>query len=303
MNAAKLVRSTLCVAIIAACTRETRVPVPPPPQRLADAPDQFIHIDGVRLHYRDAGRGDPVLLIHGYTGSIDLWAVTDSGTISLADSLSRDHRVIALDLRGYGQSTKLGDVAQYGHKMTDDVARLIERLKLGRTHLIGHSLGALLAVNVAERYPDRVASLSLLAGMFFRDSATFATWSNRWASELEATHGMTKFLQWVFPGMDSATAAGVSAEVIAHNDLPALIASMRSMPLLVLSLGPAPSMPTFVAVGADDPFAPQSRELVSRWPSVQHVETPATNHMQIINRPEVLKGIRSMVTATRPAAR
>jgi len=302
MNA-KLVRSTLCVAIIAACTRETRVPVPPPPQRLADAPDQFIHIDGVRLHYRDAGRGDPVLLIHGYTGSIGLWAVTDSGTISLADSLSRDHRVIALDLRGYGQSTKLGDVAQYGHKMTDDVARLIERLKLGRTHLIGHSLGALLAVNVAERYPDRVASLSLLAGMFFRDSATFATWSNRWASELEATHGMTKFIQWVFPGMDSATAAGVSAEVIAHNDLPALIASMRSMPLLVLSLGPAPSMPTFVAVGADDPFAPQSRELVSRWPRVQHVETPATNHMQIINRPEVLKGIRSLVTATRPAAR
>ena len=303
MNAAKLVRSTLCVAIIAACTRETRVPVPPPPQRLADAPDQFIQIDGVRLHYRDAGRGDPVLLIHGYTGSIDLWAVTDSGTISLADSLSRDHRVIALDLRGYGQSTKLGDVAQYGHKMTDDVARLIDRLKLGRTHLIGHSLGALLAVNVAERYPDRVASLSLLAGMFFRDSATFATWSNRWASELEATHGMTKFLQWVFPGMDSATAAGVSAEVIAHNDLPALIASMRSMPLLVLSLGPAPSMPTFVAVGADDPFAPQSRELVSHWPGVQHVETPATNHMQIINRPEVLKGIRSLVTATRPAAR
>jgi pimeloyl-ACP methyl ester carboxylesterase len=83
--------------------------------------------------------------------------------------------------------------------MTDDVARLIERLKLGRTHLIGHSLGALLAVNVAERYPDRVASLSLLAGMFFRDSATFATWSNRWASELEATHGMTKFLQWCSP--------------------------------------------------------------------------------------------------------
>ena len=303
MNVAGLVRSTLCMAIIAACARETRLPVPPRPQRLADAPDQFIHREGVRLRYRDAGRGDPVLLIHGYTGSIDLWAVTDTGTISLADSLARDHRVIALDLRGFGQSTKFGDVAQYGHRMTDDVARLIEHLKLGRTHLIGHSIGALLAASVAERYPDRVASLSLLAGMFFRDSAKFANLSEQWASELEKGYGMTKILQRVFPGMDSATAAGISAQVIGRNDLGALIASIRSMPVLVVSLGHAPSMPTFVAVGADDPFAPQSRELVSRWPRVQHVETPATNHMQIINRPEVLQGIRSLIRATGGAAR
>ena len=303
MNAAKLLRTTLCLATIAACTRKTSAPVPPPPQRLADAPDQFVDIDGAHLRYRDVGRGDPVLLIHGDTGSIDLWALSDTGTVSLADSLARKHRVIALDLRGFGQSSKFGDVAQYGNKMADDVARLIEHLQLGRTHLIGHSIGALLAANVGVTYPDRVASLSLLAGTFFRDSATFARMSNQWASELEAGHGLTKFLQWVFPGMDSATAAGTSAQVIARNDLQALIASLRSLPVLVVRLGPAPSMPTFVAVGADDAFAPQSRELITRWPGVQYVETPGTDHMQIISRPEVLKAVRSLVTPTGSAAR
>ena len=303
MNAAKLLRMTLCVATIAACTRESPVPLLPPPQRLADAPDQFVDIDGARLRYRDVGRGDPVLLVHGYTGSIDVWALSDTGTISLADTLARRHRVIALDLRGFGQSSKFDDVAQYGNKMADDVARLIEHLRLGRTHLIGHSIGALVAANVGERYPDRVASLSLLAGTFFRDSAAFAKWSNRWASELEAGHGLTNFLQWVFPGMDSATAAGISAQAIARNNLPALIASLRSIPVWVIPLRPAPSMPTFVAVGADDPFAPQSRELIARWPGVQHVETPGTNHIQIISRPEVLKGIGSLVSPTGSAAR
>jgi pimeloyl-ACP methyl ester carboxylesterase len=63
------------------------------------APDRFFTIGDVRLRYREIGRGEPVVLLHGATRSLEDWA-------GFGDSLAVDHRVIALDLRGHGQSSK-----------------------------------------------------------------------------------------------------------------------------------------------------------------------------------------------------
>ena len=78
-------------------------------QPLLEAPDRFFTSNGVSIRYRVIGEGEPMLLLHGYTDRLEMWAGT-------ADSLARDFRVIVPDLRGSGLSTKFGDPAQYGRK-------------------------------------------------------------------------------------------------------------------------------------------------------------------------------------------
>ncbi|MGH8574654.1 MAG: alpha/beta fold hydrolase [Gammaproteobacteria bacterium] len=130
-------------------------------ETLATAPDRFFTEGGVRIRYRDFGRGEPVVMTHGYTDRLEMWT-------GLADSLASTHRVIALDARGFGLSSKPADPAAYGMPMADDVARLLGHLRIGRAHLVGYSMGAAIAGNLVARYPSRVATASLIGGPFFQ---------------------------------------------------------------------------------------------------------------------------------------
>src|SRR5438309_4176022 len=81
---------------------------------LAEAVDQFVDVDGFRIRYREIGRGEPVVLLHGRSSSLDAW-------YWMADSLASDYRVVAIDFRGAGLSTKSGDPLKYGPAMGNDV--------------------------------------------------------------------------------------------------------------------------------------------------------------------------------------
>jgi pimeloyl-ACP methyl ester carboxylesterase len=97
------------------------------------------------------GIGSPVLLLHGLAGYAGEWSDT-------AGWLVRDHRVLALDQRGHGRSTRLpADVSRDAH--VADVAFVIERLGLGPVVLVGQSLGASLAFVTAARRPELVRGL------------------------------------------------------------------------------------------------------------------------------------------------
>lgn len=146
-----------------------QVAAPAAPRTIAEAPDRFFSHAEARLRYREAGRGQPVVLLHGYTQRIELME-------DLADSLSGSFRVIVFDERGFGESTKFSDPARYGWAMVEDVIELLDHLRIRRAHVVGHSMGALVAAQVALRHPDRIASASLLAGPFFPDSIGFTLW-------------------------------------------------------------------------------------------------------------------------------
>jgi pimeloyl-ACP methyl ester carboxylesterase len=64
----------------------------------------------------------------------------------------------------FGRSSKFGDADKFGQKMVDDVVQLMDHLNIQRAHLVGHSMGALIAANVASRYPNRVSTAALVAG-------------------------------------------------------------------------------------------------------------------------------------------
>jgi pimeloyl-ACP methyl ester carboxylesterase len=122
----------------------------------ADVPGSFVEIDGQRVHYVESGRGEPVLLIHGWNGSTFDMRYT-------IPELAQRYRVIALDLLGYGFSARpaSGDYSAGGLASFAD--RVMDRLQIDRAVVLGHSMGGAIAMRLAVSYPRRVDRLVLVA--------------------------------------------------------------------------------------------------------------------------------------------
>lgn len=117
--------------------------------------DKFFNSDGVGIRYVEKGHGEAVVLLHGFGLSLDLmWQA--SGVI---DELSQDFHVVAIDARGHGKSDKPHDPAKYGIQMVEDITRLLNHLKLNKTHIVGYSMGAGIAGKYATIHPDRVSTV------------------------------------------------------------------------------------------------------------------------------------------------
>ena len=209
-------RLLLLLGLCAPAVSTAQVAAPAAPQTIASAPDRFFTRGEARFRYREAGRGTPVVLLHGYTQRIELME-------DLADSLSGSFRVIVFDERGFGESTKFSDPARYGRPMVEDMIGLLDHLQIRRAHVVGHSMGALVAAQVALRYPDRVASASLMAGPFWPDSATLSQSTEPFVRALERGEGLVEFIKWIFPGNPDSMAVAINAQALPTHDQGSLI--------------------------------------------------------------------------------
>ena len=135
---------------------------------------RFISVNGVKIHYLEQGSGSPVVLIHGWYSSAWLnWGAP--GTMA---ALARNHRVIALDLPGYGRSDKPDAPGAYGEQWIDDIGRLMDHLAVPKAHIIGYSMGGLVGLKFIVEHPDRVLS-GALGGMGYmrQGSVQQQTWT------------------------------------------------------------------------------------------------------------------------------
>lgn len=116
--------------------------------------EQFAHIDGTRLRYRDSGGvGPAVLMTHGIAESLEFWH-------RQFDVLGQSLRLIAWDLPGHGLSEERADAMSLEGQAA--VAwRLLDHLGVDRVHLVGNSLGAAMSLRMASQVPARAASLLL----------------------------------------------------------------------------------------------------------------------------------------------
>jgi pimeloyl-ACP methyl ester carboxylesterase len=231
------------------------------------------------------------LLIHGYSASIE-------SLIPLANTLAPSHRVIAFDVRGFGKSSKFAEPGRFGQAMVDDAVRLLDHLKIDRVHVAGHSMGAVIAANLAARYPARVASATLVAGPFYADKATFAKEAAPWVADLESGKGLANFMRWLFPAMDANAATGLSAQVVKANDLAALIAVMRSLPELAIAGIRAGGMPSLVVVGTGDPLQPLSRQFAQSSPGSRLLEINGADHLTVVTNADFLRALRELLGRT-----
>ena len=121
----------------------------------ADVPGTFLDVDGVRLHYVEAGQGEPVVLIHGLNASTFSFRYT-------IPELAQSYRVVALDLQGFGYSERPAGADYSLTALAEQVARVMERLNIERATVVGHSMGGAVAMRLAIGFPERVARLVLV---------------------------------------------------------------------------------------------------------------------------------------------
>jgi pimeloyl-ACP methyl ester carboxylesterase len=114
----------------------------------------------VKIAYVVQGAGTPVVLVHGWLSSAGInWMLP--GTMTL---LAREHQVIAPDVRGHGWSDKPTREEAYGAELVEDLVRLLDHLEIKKAHIVGYSMGGVIAANFIAKHPDRVLS-GTLCGM------------------------------------------------------------------------------------------------------------------------------------------
>jgi pimeloyl-ACP methyl ester carboxylesterase len=118
-------------------------------------------VNGVNYYQEIHGTGEPVLLLHGGLGSIDMFA-------PVLPAFAKARTVIAVDLQGHGRSS-LGDRPIRVQDMADDMAEILERLGYDMVDAVGYSLGAGVALHLAARHPNRVRRLVIISAGYSQD--------------------------------------------------------------------------------------------------------------------------------------
>src|SRR5262245_7938374 len=112
----------------------------------------YAPINGLNLYYEVYGDGEPLLLLHGGLGAIEMFG-------EVLTALAAGHRVIGVDLQAHGRTADIHDRPMSLEAMADDIASLIKHLGLGQTDIMGYSMGGGVGLQTAIRHPELVRKL------------------------------------------------------------------------------------------------------------------------------------------------
>jgi len=117
--------------------------------------------NGIKTNYLEAGKGDPVVLIHGSGPGVTSYA----NWRLVLPALAEDFRVLAPDMVGFGFSERPANIKYGVQTWADQVVGLMDTLELPTAHLVGNSFGGAIALRIATQHPDRVGKLVLMGSM------------------------------------------------------------------------------------------------------------------------------------------
>lgn len=244
--------------------------------------DQFFDSAGVRLHYVEYGSGQPVVLVHGFTGSY----VRHFEATGLMSALaSAGYRVIAFDCRGHGQSGKPVSTTSYGLEMARDVVRLLDHLAIDRAHMVGYSMGGQIVGRLLVDQPSRLLSATLIgAGWEGEDLKELTSQLANAADALERRDAGFLVRALTPPGQVAPTdeqIAAANASLFARNEPKVLAAIMRGMVQLnqISANGlRANRVPTLALVAEHDRRVRDVERLAGVMPSLEVVVLPGATH-------------------------
>lgn len=271
----------------------------------AAPPDQFFDSNGVRLRYVEQGSGPAIILMHGLTGTLDRHFMANGVFATLA----KDHRAIAVDLRGHGKSDKPHRPEAYGDEMARDVVRLMDHLKIQRADVLGYSLGAMIAGRLATMHPERIASIVYVASLPLREGDTdmekFAADS---IADLESDVPFKSLMIGLQPPgskppSDDEIRKAV-APLVAANDVKALAALWRGYQTLAVSEKQlaALKIPSIVLIGSEDISAAGVPALNKTQPQIRTVVIPGAQHggpEGVMRRKEFTQALQEFLAVAR----
>ena len=241
---------------------------------------QHFQHDGVDIAFLDEGQGEPIVLVHGFASNAQVNWVYPGWVATLTRA---GRRVVALDNRGHGASTKLTDPAAYHSAlMAQDVRALLDHLDLARADVMGYSMGARITAFFAHAYPARLRR-AVLGGLGIRlvDGVGLP---ETIAEALEA------------PALaDVRDSVGRTFRAFAEqtrSDLGALAACIRgSRQTLTREEVAAIRAPVLVAVGGKDEVAGSAHELAGLLPAGRALDIPGRDHMLAVGDKVFKEGV------------
>jgi pimeloyl-ACP methyl ester carboxylesterase len=253
----------------------------------------------VSIRYLDAGRGEPVILVHGYNYDTEQQWV-EPGVFG---ALAARYRVIGFDARGHGKSGKPHERRLYGLEMARDVPRLLDHLGLRRAHIVGYSMGGHIVANLLTMNPERFLTATLGGGAGRRN------WTEEdqrrveiEADEMEQGLLRTQLLRlWPKdrPRPSDEEIRQRSAKSLAGKDVRALAAIRRSNADQVVTDAElaAVTVPMLAIVGREDPYRADLEALKGVVPQLSLVTIPGATHGATPGKPEFIQALLAFLTA------
>jgi 2-succinyl-6-hydroxy-2,4-cyclohexadiene-1-carboxylate synthase len=259
-----------------------------------------VDVNGIHLNVERAGSGPPLVLLHGFTGSVATWAPQIA-------VFARDFDTIAIDLLGHGASAVPTDPARYRmEQAVEDLITLLKRLGVGRAAWLGYSMGGRVALQVAVARPERVAALVLegaSAGIADAEARRARVCSDESLADFIEREGIAAFVdRWERLGL-FANQTRLPADVRAAlrrqrmaNSPVGLANSLRGM-----GQGAQPPLhgrlaevvaPILLVVGEEDKkFRNVAAEMAAMIPGVQLAVVAAAGHAAHLEQPDAFDGV------------
>ena len=144
------IKATILIAVISCLTMTT-----------AAQTKGYANVNGLKLYYEIHGAGQPLVLLHGGFGMIGMFE-------SNLTDLAKKHRVIAVDLQGHGRTADINRPIS-AEFMADDIAALLNYLKIEKTDIMGFSLGGMVALQTVIRHPQLIRKAVIVSAPFKRE--------------------------------------------------------------------------------------------------------------------------------------
>jgi pimeloyl-ACP methyl ester carboxylesterase len=275
--------------------------ISPEPDRTPPKPpfrSQALLINGIKIHFVEAGEGRPLLFLHGLGGSWEDWAAN-------LQAFAPSYRAVAMDFPGFGDSEKPeGDYSI--EWLTGIVEKFLEERKLERATIVGHSMGALVALKLAARGNPRVERLIVVDAVGIGDKAEFLSYvltkkimgpDSRW----ESIEGMMRdqfkmmiesFIKVQKPKTSKEFFQSVPKSPITGNPLLPMTPSVQlSASIIDFDIRPQLAFilqPTLILWGEKDPIAPRAdaRYLKSKIPRATLTIVEGCGHSPMKEQPE-----------------
>jgi pimeloyl-ACP methyl ester carboxylesterase len=222
---------------------------------------------GVHIYYEVEGEGSPLVLVHGFSDSLEGWR-----EYGYVEELKKEHRLVLIDARGHGASDKPRDPEAYGlEQRPADVVAVLDDLGIERAHYLGYSLGGWIGLSLAKYAPERLYSLVIGGAQPYGQSMELYRQA--------LAHGIEGWVVLVEKMLGSPASREMKKRLLS-NDVQALLASVANDRPDISGIVPTMTKPCLLYAGEADPLCPLVERCASQLPKAKFFSMPGLNHIQ-----------------------